>query len=254
MWHQEAQYPEKDSRPGLTELQWIQYQLDMSATVNELVTSDSVVCISNASVATLHFLVADSTGAAAVIDFLDGKMRVYKDAELPYTALANCSYEVSLDYKNRKLNDSGAVFSGWTENSSGRFSKAAKMLSDHSPANNAIDYCYAILDSVAQGNQTQWRIVYDQQAKSIFYRSLEQPLLQKVSLSDFDFGCEQPNLYIDMQVINRDESALSKFSVDANYALINGVCEAVEFLSQLPVEYRKAVAAYPANFECDNEK
>ncbi len=254
MWHQEAQYPEKDARPGLTELQWIQYQLDRSATIEELIASDSALRISNASVATLHFLVADSTGAAAVIEFLDGKMRVYKEAELPYSALANCSYEVSLDYKNRKLNDSGAVFSGWTENSSGRFSKAAAMLSKNSPVDYAIDYCYAILDSVSQGNQTQWRIVYDQKASTIYYLSLEQPLMQKVSLNDFDFSCEQADLYIDMQAVNKEGSALAKFSADANYALINGVCEAVEFLSQLPGEYRKAVAAYPANFECNDIK
>jgi hypothetical protein len=56
-----------------------------------------------------------------------------------------------------------------------------------------------------------------------------------------------------MQAINDAGSALSAFTIEANYALINGVCEAVEFLSQLPVEYRKAVAAYPATFNCDNK-
>ena len=35
MWLDETTYPEIDSRFGLSELQWIQYQLDNSSTVNE---------------------------------------------------------------------------------------------------------------------------------------------------------------------------------------------------------------------------
>ncbi len=41
MWHREAVYPEKDNRYGLSELQWIQYQLDNSETVKEVIRSDA---------------------------------------------------------------------------------------------------------------------------------------------------------------------------------------------------------------------
>ena len=90
MWLNEAKYPDVDQRTGLTELQWIQYHLDMSADVQQVIDSDSFLRISLQSTATLHFLIADSAGNTAVIEYLDGKMKVYSNKKLPFTVLANC--------------------------------------------------------------------------------------------------------------------------------------------------------------------
>ena len=99
MWLQEAAYPEADKRFGLSELQWIQYQLDNSATVEQVVNSDSLVRISYTAIAPLHFLIADASGNVATIEYIEGKMIVHQGKNLPYQVLANCTYQNSLSYK-----------------------------------------------------------------------------------------------------------------------------------------------------------
>ena len=61
--NEDAKYPALDDRFGLAELQWIQYQLDVSASVADVIASDRTVRISFTSVAPLHFLAADAGGA-----------------------------------------------------------------------------------------------------------------------------------------------------------------------------------------------
>ena len=62
MWLDTTKYPESDHRYGLSELQWIQYQLDNSATTDDVIASDSLVRVSFQSQAPLHFLVCDKHG------------------------------------------------------------------------------------------------------------------------------------------------------------------------------------------------
>src|SRR6476661_8567911 len=66
MWLDGARYPEKDARPALGVLQWIQYQLDNAATTEEVISSDALLRIESKSVP-LHYLVADASGTVASI-------------------------------------------------------------------------------------------------------------------------------------------------------------------------------------------
>src|SRR5215210_5619681 len=60
MWLDETTYPNADDRGALSELQWIQYQLDNSATVDEVIASNKTVRISKKNSVPLHYLVADA--------------------------------------------------------------------------------------------------------------------------------------------------------------------------------------------------
>src|SRR5688572_12628309 len=73
MWLQETQYPESDDRASINVLQWIQYQLDNCANIGEVIATDKKLRIDPAAGAPLHFLVADGSGKAATIEFIDGK-------------------------------------------------------------------------------------------------------------------------------------------------------------------------------------
>ena len=99
MWHQDARYPENDDRFGLSELQWIQYQLDNSASVEDVLKSDRLLRISSHSVATIHMLIADAAGNVATIEYLDGELVCHTGEGLVYPVLANCTYDISLEYK-----------------------------------------------------------------------------------------------------------------------------------------------------------
>src|SRR5512144_123030 len=62
LWLDQAEYPAGDGRGALPTLQWIQYQLDNSATVKDVLLTDRLVRIAYNGVAKIHFLVADATG------------------------------------------------------------------------------------------------------------------------------------------------------------------------------------------------
>jgi hypothetical protein len=89
----EAEAPAPDTRTPLVSPLWIQYQLDNSGTVGEVVASDALI---RPTLEYGHYLVCDRTGECAVIEFLDGEMVVYRDAALPVQALANSSYQDSI--------------------------------------------------------------------------------------------------------------------------------------------------------------
>ncbi len=86
-----AEYPEVDERPVVNELQWIQYQLDNCATVEEVIQTDALLRIGQTH-EILHYLICDSTGNTAVIEFIRGKMVVYKGNDLPVPVLENEEY------------------------------------------------------------------------------------------------------------------------------------------------------------------
>ena len=49
MWLDETQYPKVDSRPAVDVLEWIQYQLDNSATVEEVIKNSEKIRINSRS-------------------------------------------------------------------------------------------------------------------------------------------------------------------------------------------------------------
>jgi penicillin V acylase-like amidase (Ntn superfamily) len=71
LWLNGTRYPDPDSRPSLNAMQWIQYQLDNSSTVNQVIASDSKIRISDIGSVQVHYFMCDSSGNAAIIEFLD---------------------------------------------------------------------------------------------------------------------------------------------------------------------------------------
>lgn len=251
MWLQETQYPEADERYGLPELQWIQYQLDMSASVQDVIDSDSLLRITDRSVAPLHFLVADQSGEVAVVEYLDGKMTVRRGEGLPFKALANCPYERSLDFIMKKDEGSTASFNNWTLNSSGRFAKAAGMLESYKGQEPPVDYAFAVLDSVGQGPATQWSIVYDLSDQKIFYRTYANRDIKVLDMEDFDFSCDSPDIYADIDQHAKRPMDFSPYSYEANLQLIKDVFSNVDFLREnVPAEGMTASAKYPESIVC----
>ena len=95
-----ARYPEPDHRPYLgSALQWRQYLLDTCKTVADVINTDHKVRISDKIKGIgMHVLVLDKVGDCAVIEFLSGRMTVYRGADLPVAALTNDTYAKSLKY------------------------------------------------------------------------------------------------------------------------------------------------------------
>jgi choloylglycine hydrolase len=248
MWLTETNYPEMDERNGLTELQWIQYQLDNSATVEDVLASDSNLRISKLSLAPVHFLVCDSKGNMATIEYLKGKMIYRTKSTLPICALTNDTYDQSKVYLNSLTNPKAHSF---TSDSFDRFAKAALMVRDFD-GQNVINYSFDILASVSQGNITQWSIVYDIKNMTVHYKTQDNRKTRILKVNDFDFSCHSQSLYIDIgENMTDGKLRFHPYSYQKNRETMDKAFAKVEFIQSVPEEERELLARYPESTKCD---
>ncbi|MFZ1307511.1 MAG: linear amide C-N hydrolase, partial [Ferruginibacter sp.] len=191
MWLDGTVYPGGDPRPSVDVLQWIQYQLDNAATIDEVIASDTKLRITRKSTP-LHYLVADAGGNVASIEFLEGVMVVHRDKDLPFPVLTNDTYASSVETAKPLVGKEEVTLEN---NSLDRFVKACSMVKKFNETNMDVpgtDFAFSILDKVSQGNFTKWSIVYDISNKKIQFKTDANKTIKTVSFSAFDFACIKP--------------------------------------------------------------
>jgi choloylglycine hydrolase len=249
MWLDETKYPEPDQRGALTELQWIQYQLDRSATIDDMIATDKVLRISKTSVP-IHFLVADASGSAASIEFLNGKMVVHKGAELPFPVLTNSPYD-------QALQTSKALKAANLSNSDQRFATACNMVQQFEQkdlSQNPVSYAFSVLNSVAQGDYTKWSIVYDITDRTVHFLTNQNKEHKHFSFKDFDFACTPTPKAFDMNSnTNGTISGLFKpLTAEQNRKLIQQSINESKSQVNIPDAYiEEAINTYKAQ-SCSN--
>ena len=250
MWLNETKYPEIDERYGMSVFQWIQYQLDNSETINEVIKSDTLIRISALSSPPLHFLICDKDGNKATIEYISGKMVVHKDSTLPISVLANDTYKKSLEYLETKADFGGKDIASYTTQSLDRFVNTASMIQKYD-SENIIDYSFEILQSV-RGNENQWNIVYDIKNMIVYYKTKGNLSRRSIKVSDVDYSCFSPSLYADIEsdMVN-ERVEFKEYSYKENRALIDSVCNKVSFLQSMPKESREYSARYPETTKCN---
>ena len=193
MWLDETTYPGVDNRPSIGVLQWIQYQLDNCASIDELIATDQKLRITSKGGAPLHYLVADASGNAATIEFLNGKMVVSKGKDLNIPVLTNSIYKESASYYHNQKTENPETAFAFGNNSLQRFGQACEMIQKYKSAEIKAEpstYAFSILDKVSQGEHTKWSIVYDITNRSIQFRTNRFRDIKKVSFSSFELSCK----------------------------------------------------------------
>jgi penicillin V acylase-like amidase (Ntn superfamily) len=238
-------YPKPDDRPAIGVLQWIQYQLDNCASIDEVIVTDKTVRIISKGTP-LHYLVADSKGNAATIEFLNGKMVVHKGADLSMPVLTNDTYERSV---TSHANGTAA------NNSLQRFSTACKMIQEYKAdqqGKTLIDQSFSILDKVAQGDYTKWSIVYDITDKKIYFKTEKFKQVRIVNFSSFNFSCDAASKTMDMNTAEHGD--ISKYFKDysnhTNQLVFEKTVKQSSSRIELKQEEKQAVVAYPDAIHC----
>lgn len=196
MMLEETVYPANDARPAVGVLQWIQYQLDNSATTADVISSDALVRIKESGTP-IHFLVADAAGNVATIEFLNGKMTVHKDESLPFPVLTNDTYASSVDVAKRWIGKNVSL----QNNSLDRFVKACGMVKKFNESNIEMpvtDFAFSILDKISQGSFTRWSIVYDISNKKIHFKTDANKEVKTIQFAVFEFACNGPYKMLNM--------------------------------------------------------
>src|ERR1051325_10353413 len=229
-WLDGTQYPAADARPELNEVEWIQYQLDTAASVDDVLARSQRVRIVPV-VSPLHYLVADRDGNTAAIEFLGGQLVVHRNPESP--VLANDTYAASAAYLERLRREHATPQSA---ESLDRFARAAIMLGE--PAGgDAVARAFDILDAVAESN-TRWSIVYDQRLLAVEYRTAVNRQRRRIALSSFDLGCASPPLILDVDEGSGDVTPrVTPYSFAVNLALAHRSFGSAEDTRGVPEEF-----------------
>lgn len=209
MWLQDTRYPESDDRASINVLQWIQYQLDNCANIGEVIATDKKIRIDQAAGAPLHFLVADGSGKAATIEFIDGKMVVHQGAELTFPVLTNTTYKESLKQVNNGT---------FRDNSVERFATACKMVQQYQATDikeEPLDYAFNILNKVSQKTYTKWSIVYDITNRQVYFIANGLNQRKSLSLRDFDFSCKKTPLAFSLS--DSRSGSVSQYFTELNF-------------------------------------
>jgi penicillin V acylase-like amidase (Ntn superfamily) len=251
MWLDDSQYPKADARPSVGTLEWIQYQLDNSATVAEVIRNAGKVRIS--SEVKLHYLVNDKAGNTATVEFLNGQLVAHTGENLPVPALTNDTYEKSLNYLKTT-----SIERTRTNRSLDRFARAARKTGEFDKqgksGTEAVNYAFEILSNVAQEGYTQWSIVYDQKRGKIYFRTLQSPQIRMIDTKSFDYSCGSVVRILDVNSKESGDvtSSLTDYTRRANRDLIERSFNGTDFLKAVPAAMKDELASYPEQFACSS--
>jgi len=211
-------YPDRDRRPALKELQWIQYMLDTCASAEEVIAGLQDVRIAQEGTK-LQFFVCDAGGDTALVEYILGREIVLREADIPYPVIANDMYETSLDYLHIHQGYGGQRELVKSSLSIDRFAITAAAVLRQKTAvttDTAVDTGFAILRQ-AEFELTQWQILYQPRQKKIWYSSQGSPERKSIDLTDLAFSGKSLGQMKNIGAGQGEE--FTEYTAEANYEL-----------------------------------
>lgn len=192
---QGTSFPEDESKPLVFMMQWMQYVLDNYETIDQVIQSAHEFTIDGW---TWHFFTADRKGNAAVIEFLDGEVKVFEKDRLPVTALCNTKYNAEMQSLRTYEGFGGDQAIDLDNKKQPRFVHAAQMLKDYDPSERpAVEYGFDILAQLERGG-TRWSFVCDLKNLKAYFRTSISPKIKELDLKSFDLSCQTPVKMLDI--------------------------------------------------------
>jgi hypothetical protein len=205
-------YPDRDLRPAITELQWVQCMLDTCASVDEVLEAQERLRISQAQTR-LQYVVVDPGGRRALIEHVLGERRVHHAGHRPDFVIANDMLSTSEDYLATHAGWGGTRAVRASDLSLDRFVVTTDALRQGLRPRD-VEGCFALLER-SRFAETRWQVVYDLSAITIWTRAdRSDPVrieLPRLALS----GAKRPE-FRDIYA----PGALRGLTADANLALM----------------------------------
>jgi penicillin V acylase-like amidase (Ntn superfamily) len=188
-----TQGPTLDERLQFQSPFWMQYQLDMHSTVEQVIASDSEIRLTESQIG--HYLVCDRKGECAAIEFLEGRLVHNTGASLPLKTLTNSTYDISLQVRDEIQQGGGEGYG----NSIRRFVTVADRRSQFAPSDSkeAVDYAFDTLEAVSC-EDTVWSFVYDPENLRVYFHSNRNQPIRSLDFSGLDFSCLTPVRMLDV--------------------------------------------------------
>lgn len=257
LWLDDTRYPEPDERMAVPELGWVQFMLDNCATIDEVISFDNQLRIANTSLAKIHFMLLDSGGNSAIVEMIDGKTKVTRGGNLDPEVLENQTFIKSLDYmRNNPLGTK--CYTLPINDKRERFEMVAQMLNDKNAGEDPLKYSFNVLQKVTWTTEngeapTQWSVVYNPMAKSIYFKTRQNPQVKSIHLGDFNFQCSDvlKTVSLHTEVASVKPTDLKKYTIDDARIQLKQVFESVPFTKgKIPDEMIEYILHTTAKKEC----
>lgn len=216
-WLLETNYGKRNpALPGMSVLVWLQYYLDNFASVAEAVkftqtTPFQVEPFELDQPMSLHFLLEDSTGDSAIVEYIDGKVNIYHDRN--HTVVANSpTFDKHLENLRLYQGFGGDKPLPGTTESMDRFVRAAYYVS-HLPEptseRDAITKILSVTNTAAMPygtssaerptpSETIWHTALDLTHRVYYFVSTTNHNLLWASLDKFNLNAGAPILKLDI--------------------------------------------------------
>jgi choloylglycine hydrolase len=254
LWFQDAEYPFSDSLPQIDNMQWIQYQLDVSSSIDEIIAHDSAVTMRPMTAAAVHYFAADAQGRSCIIEYINAERHYYISDSAHPPILTNDAYArcVSLLSVSREFGGNQDIARG--QGSVARFIKGAAALNKKGEQHDdPISFAENVLHRTWWPMVTKWSIMYDLGSLSIRFKTASNKKMRIISLKSFDFDCSTPIHYYDLESKgNGDITGMFHIcDVEDNQRVIRSSFKKTEFLKGFSQDFLEQLADYPGTFKCD---
>lgn len=195
--NENAEFLKNSDLPKLNQMHWMQYNLDMHSTIDEVIESAYAFEIDGW---TWHFFVADRRGKSASIAFSNGQVVVHRDDGMPIPALFNEPYGRELRLLEYFEGFGGSYPVQLDHQNTPRFAKAAVMLRDFNPKMDPVDYGFLLLQDLTVAETPKWSVLFDYPNRDVHFKTRLNPEIKRFSLHDLKFSEGEPTLILDIDI------------------------------------------------------
>jgi penicillin V acylase-like amidase (Ntn superfamily) len=254
LWLAETNYPvNDDGKPEIDNMQWIQYQLDNSADIQDVITNDKDLAIHPIAPTAIHYFVADKSGKSLIFESVNGAMHHYlPDANNP-AMLTNTPYDKSVGSLKKCKVFGGTLETPEGQGSLSRFIQMA-VLVKKGVKKDPVDQSFTILSTVRMSGFTKWSIVYDLDSSIIYFRTASRHAIRKIDMNRIDFSCSPVRSGVDIKLAKSGDitGSFEKYDIAANEKLISVTFNKTDFIKSQEHYLVQALEKYLGSITCGN--
>ena len=204
LWLDSADYPSTPTQLVVSTSQWVQYFLDNAKTVAEAIKLAHHIeiepTIFHGQTISVHLMLHDANGNSAVMEYLNGKLSIYHQKDLPVPVLTNTPYLESTQLLKKYQGFGGDAPLPGGYFTKARFVLAANFLKNlptpHSVQQAAVASAFNglgyLIEIPGSSDPTVWSTVYDLSNRVVYYRTIDNPRIRIVHLDHFNLAKGQP--------------------------------------------------------------
>lgn len=212
LWNQDdCEYEVFENSNAISELEWIQYQLDNYKTVNAVLQNLKQLTVIPV-MAKVHYFIADTSGKSALIEFINGETKIIESSD-NHQLITNSNYKNSQSY--------------WATHKDSVDKTSGKSLDRYCHLTHSVSKL-DLNDTVSsealfktllptRTTQTQWSIVYNISEQEIQFLSRNNPNVKTIKLSDFNFEDDK----ILAAEINTEDLHFEAYTYEKNKLLVD---------------------------------